>query len=89
MLGKKINSTYIFTKLSMSSMCTSLKVRWKNLEPFPCSPPNSTTRERSIFVKENPAQGGGRGPVVSGELQVAAEWRDEVYTFPECTCGIH
>jgi len=32
-------------------------------------------------VKENPAQGGGRGPVISGELQVPTEWRDEVSVY--------
>ena len=57
------------TQLSMSRMCTSFTL-W-----CLCLPPNITARERSTFVKENPALGRGLGPVVSGELQVATEWK--------------
>ena len=32
----------------------------------------------TTFVKENPTQGGGQGPVVSGELQVPTEWKREI-----------
>ena len=58
---------YLFTQFSMSKMCNSFTLRCF------CSPPKSTTRKISTFVKEKLAQGGGLGPVVSGELQVAIE----------------
>ena len=61
-------TTFSYAQLFTSRMCTSFTL-W-----CLCLPPNITTRERSTFVKENAAQGGGRGPVVSGELQVATEW---------------
>ena len=67
MLGNSMTSTcaiHLLTQLSMSRICSSFTL-WRR-----CLPPNTIARERSILVNENAAQGEGRGPVVSGELQV-------------------
>ena len=59
----------VYTQLPMSRMWMSLTL------PGLCLPPNSTTLEQSTLMKLNAAQGGGRTPVVTGDIH-----------SPRCTC---